>query len=356
MLGFNVFAADTDEEAQVRATSMQQAFVNLRSGRPAKLPPPRPGYREQAGPAERALLDSVLSCATIGSPETVRRGLQGLHRAHRRRRTDDRLADVRPRRAPALLRDRGAGARQPRAGGLNPASCTATQTPPPRNVPCARHGSCCSRWPPRSLLSQAYRTVAAMMATQLQRDFGLSAQQLGLFAGIFHFSFGALQLLMGIGIDFHGVRRTVLAAFPLTIAGALLSALAPSYRPGGARAGADRHRLRAGLPGVHGVHRAPVSGGAVCIGFRAGAGDRRPGHAAHRHAAGLGGGSEFLAHGISGAGGGLGAGLARHFRPGARAGLHPPGTMDPASQRPLRQSAALFAHAAHARASWRSAP
>lgn len=78
-------------------------------------------------------------------------------------------------------------------------------------------------------LSQAYRTVTAMMATQLQRDFSLTAQQLGLFAGIFHLSFGALQLLMGIGIDFHGVRRTILAAFPLTIAGALLSALAPGY-------------------------------------------------------------------------------------------------------------------------------
>ena len=76
MLGFNVFAADTDEEAQIRATSMQQAFVNLRSGRPAKLPPPRPGYRESVGPAERALLDSVLSCATIGSPATVRQGLK----------------------------------------------------------------------------------------------------------------------------------------------------------------------------------------------------------------------------------------------------------------------------------------
>jgi luciferase family oxidoreductase group 1 len=76
MLGFNVFAADTDEEAQVRATSMQQAFVNLRSGRPTRLPAPLPGYREKVGPAERALLDSVLSCATIGSPETVRRGLQ----------------------------------------------------------------------------------------------------------------------------------------------------------------------------------------------------------------------------------------------------------------------------------------
>ena len=78
MLGFNVFAADTDEEAQLRATSMQQSFVNLRSGRPGKLPPPRPGYREQLGPAERALLESVLSCAAIGSPDTVREALRAF--------------------------------------------------------------------------------------------------------------------------------------------------------------------------------------------------------------------------------------------------------------------------------------
>jgi alkanesulfonate monooxygenase SsuD/methylene tetrahydromethanopterin reductase-like flavin-dependent oxidoreductase (luciferase family) len=76
MLGFNVFAADTDEQAQVLATSSQQAFVNLRSGRPARLPPPLPGYRDKVGPAERTLLDSVLSCSAIGSPETVSRGLQ----------------------------------------------------------------------------------------------------------------------------------------------------------------------------------------------------------------------------------------------------------------------------------------
>ena len=76
MLGFNVFAADTDEEAQVLATSAQQAFVNLRSGRPTQLPPPRPGYLEQVGPAERALLASVLSCAAIGSPDTVRQALR----------------------------------------------------------------------------------------------------------------------------------------------------------------------------------------------------------------------------------------------------------------------------------------
>ena len=80
-------------------------------------------------------------------------------------------------------------------------------------------------------LSQAYRTVAAIMAPALQQDFGLSAQGLGLFAATFHFAFGGLQLAMGIGVDMHGVRRTVLAAFPLAIAGALLSAMAPGFGP-----------------------------------------------------------------------------------------------------------------------------
>ena len=78
MLGFNVFAADTDEEAAFRATSMQQAFVNLRSGRPARLPPPLRNYPQIAGPAERALLDSVMSCSAIGAPDTVRAGLKAF--------------------------------------------------------------------------------------------------------------------------------------------------------------------------------------------------------------------------------------------------------------------------------------
>jgi luciferase family oxidoreductase group 1 len=78
MLGFNVFAADTDEEAQFRATSWQQAFVNLRSGRPGRLPPPLAGYRERVGPAENALLDSVLSCSAVGSRDTVRDRLQAF--------------------------------------------------------------------------------------------------------------------------------------------------------------------------------------------------------------------------------------------------------------------------------------
>jgi MFS family permease len=78
-------------------------------------------------------------------------------------------------------------------------------------------------------LSQAFRTVGAIMASQLQAEFRLSAQALGVFSAAFHFAFGAMQLFMGIGIDLHGVRRTVLAAFPLAIAGAALSALAGNY-------------------------------------------------------------------------------------------------------------------------------
>jgi luciferase family oxidoreductase group 1 len=71
MLGFNVFAADSDEEARFLATSMQQAFVNLRSGQPTQLPPPVAGYAEQLPGNARALLADVLSCSAIGAPATV---------------------------------------------------------------------------------------------------------------------------------------------------------------------------------------------------------------------------------------------------------------------------------------------
>jgi luciferase family oxidoreductase group 1 len=75
MLGFNVFAADSLAEAKFRATSMQQAFVNLRSGRPSQLQPPIEGYIERLGPQERAILNQVLSCASIGTPDMVRADL-----------------------------------------------------------------------------------------------------------------------------------------------------------------------------------------------------------------------------------------------------------------------------------------
>ena len=71
MLGYNVFAADSDEEAQTLATSMQQAFVALRTGNPGRLQPPKKGYLESLPLTQRAMLDHVLSCSAIGAPDTV---------------------------------------------------------------------------------------------------------------------------------------------------------------------------------------------------------------------------------------------------------------------------------------------
>jgi alkanesulfonate monooxygenase SsuD/methylene tetrahydromethanopterin reductase-like flavin-dependent oxidoreductase (luciferase family) len=63
------------KRALLLASSMQQAFVNLRTGRPGQLPPPLDGYANQLPPAARAMLDDVLSCSAIGSPQTVRESL-----------------------------------------------------------------------------------------------------------------------------------------------------------------------------------------------------------------------------------------------------------------------------------------
>ncbi|PWW45875.1 MFS transporter [Melaminivora alkalimesophila] len=105
--------------------------------------------------------------------------------------------------------------------------------PPPR-APAAPGDSRIAPWMLAALtsgfaLSNAFRTVAAIMAPPLQAEFALSPQALGVFAGAFHFAFGAMQIFMGIGIDLYGVRRTILVAFPLAIAGALLSAAASGF-------------------------------------------------------------------------------------------------------------------------------
>jgi luciferase family oxidoreductase group 1 len=75
MAGFNVFAADTDAEAELLASSQQQAFVALRTGNPRQLPPPVPGYRESLGPQGARILDHVLECSAVGRAATVARGL-----------------------------------------------------------------------------------------------------------------------------------------------------------------------------------------------------------------------------------------------------------------------------------------
>src|SRR4051812_28527234 len=76
MLGVNLIAADSDNEARLLFTSLQQAFLNLRRGRPGRLPPPDPGFEARLAPFERSMLDQVLAYAIVGSHEVVRQGLE----------------------------------------------------------------------------------------------------------------------------------------------------------------------------------------------------------------------------------------------------------------------------------------
>jgi len=76
MLGVNVHAAETEEEARLLFSSHQQAFINLRSGRPGKLPAPKAGFYESLDPHARAMIDRSLACTVVGDPATVRAGLR----------------------------------------------------------------------------------------------------------------------------------------------------------------------------------------------------------------------------------------------------------------------------------------
>jgi luciferase family oxidoreductase group 1 len=78
MLGVNVFAADSDEEARLLFSSLQQAFVNLRRGQPGKLPAPVAAYEAGLDRHARSMLADSLSCSVVGGPGTVRDGLAAL--------------------------------------------------------------------------------------------------------------------------------------------------------------------------------------------------------------------------------------------------------------------------------------
>ena len=80
MAGYNVFAADSAEQAQLIATSMQQSFVRLRTGQPGKLQPPVPGYYEDLPAQAQAMLADVLSVSSIGTQADVERDLAAFLR------------------------------------------------------------------------------------------------------------------------------------------------------------------------------------------------------------------------------------------------------------------------------------
>lgn len=78
MVGVNVIAADTDEEARRLFTTMQQSFTNLLRGSPGQLQPPIDDIEEYWTPPEKDQASRMLKHSIVGSPETVRRDLESF--------------------------------------------------------------------------------------------------------------------------------------------------------------------------------------------------------------------------------------------------------------------------------------
>lgn len=84
MLGLNVVAAESDDEGRRLFTSLQQAFLNLRTGRPSPLPPPVDDMEQRLAavgisPSEQG----ALAKAIVGGPDTVRAGLRTFIETYR---------------------------------------------------------------------------------------------------------------------------------------------------------------------------------------------------------------------------------------------------------------------------------
>ena len=72
MVAMNVFAADTEDEAQLLASSQQQSFVRLRSGNPGKLPPPIADYSSTLPAPAQAMLAHLGQAAAVGTPAQIK--------------------------------------------------------------------------------------------------------------------------------------------------------------------------------------------------------------------------------------------------------------------------------------------
>lgn len=76
MAGVNVIVADTDAEAQRLFTSIQQRFVGMLRNDRGYLKPPIDDIESYWTPMEKAHASRMLACSFVGSPETVKAGLQ----------------------------------------------------------------------------------------------------------------------------------------------------------------------------------------------------------------------------------------------------------------------------------------
>jgi luciferase family oxidoreductase group 1 len=78
ILGINVIAAATDDDAKWLATSGRQSFAALRSGKPTTLPPPSAEFVREVAPYGVIPLRDVQSVSMVGSLETVTTGIRAF--------------------------------------------------------------------------------------------------------------------------------------------------------------------------------------------------------------------------------------------------------------------------------------
>ncbi len=78
MLGVNIVAADTDDEARFLATSGRQSFANLRRGMPTTLPPPNREFEKDVVPFKGIRPEEAQAISIVGSPTTVRADLEAF--------------------------------------------------------------------------------------------------------------------------------------------------------------------------------------------------------------------------------------------------------------------------------------
>ena len=71
MLGYNVCAADTMEEAKFIRSSGLQSFLSMRAGKPTQLPPPVEDFEDSLDPTSRNMLKTGRAASTYGDPAKV---------------------------------------------------------------------------------------------------------------------------------------------------------------------------------------------------------------------------------------------------------------------------------------------
>lgn len=82
ILGINVVGAESDVQAKRLFTTQQQAFINLRRGRPGLVPPPIDDIETYATAHERLGVDHSLACSVVGDEDTLVQGLGDFIERH----------------------------------------------------------------------------------------------------------------------------------------------------------------------------------------------------------------------------------------------------------------------------------